>query len=118
MPVFSAPDGIRLAFHLRGEGEPLVVLPGGPMRASAYLGDLGGLDAHRQLVLLDLRGTESEKPADPGTYRCDRLVDDVEALRRHLGLERMDVLAHSAGGSLAMLYAARHPERLGRLALV
>ncbi|MFF8874944.1 alpha/beta fold hydrolase [Streptomyces massasporeus] len=119
MPIFSAPDGTRLAFHLRGAGEPLVVLPGGPMRASAYLGDLGGLDAHRQLVLLDMRGTgDSEKPADPGTYRCDRLVDDVEALRRHLGLERMDVLAHSAGGSLAMLYAARHPERLGRLALV
>ncbi|KOX06084.1 alpha/beta hydrolase [Streptomyces sp. NRRL B-1140] len=119
MPIFGAPDGTRLAFHLRGAGEPLVVLPGGPMRASAYLGDLGGLDAHRQLVLLDLRGTgESETPADPGTYRCDRLVDDVEALRSHLGLERMDVLAHSAGGSLAMLYAARYPQRLGRLALV
>ncbi|KJK36459.1 alpha/beta hydrolase [Streptomyces variegatus] len=119
MPVFSAPDGTRLACHLHGEGEPLVILPGGPMRASAYLGNLGGLDAHRQLVLLDLRGTgESGPPADPGTYRCDRLVDDVEALRLHLGLERMDLLAHSAGGSLAMLYAARYPERVGRLALV
>ncbi|MET9392975.1 alpha/beta hydrolase [Streptomyces sp. NPDC006624] len=119
MPTFSAPDGTRLAYHLRGEGEPLVVLPGGPMRASAYLGDLGGLHAHRQLVLLDLRGTgESAEPEDPATYRCDRLVDDVEALRRHLGLERMDVLAHSAGGSLAMLHAARYPERVRRLALV
>lgn len=119
MPIFRAPDGTRLTYHLRGEGEPLVVLPGGPMRASAYLGNLGGLDAHRQLVLLDLRGTgESELPADRGTYRCDRLVDDVEALRLQLRLERMDVLAHSAGGSLAMLYAARHPQRLGRLALI
>ncbi|MFD5231562.1 alpha/beta fold hydrolase [Streptomyces qaidamensis] len=119
MPIFRAPDGTRLAYHLRGEGEPLVVLPGGPMRASPYLGNLGGLDAHRQLVLLDLRGTgESEVPADPGTYRCDRLVDDVEALRLHLRRERMDVLAHSAGGSLAVLYAARHPQRLGRLALI
>ncbi|PNG22224.1 alpha/beta fold hydrolase [Streptomyces cahuitamycinicus] len=119
MPIFSAPDGTRLTYHLRGEGEPLVVLPGGPMRASAYLGNLGGLDAHRQLVLLDLRGTgESELPADPGTYRCDRLVDDVEALRLHLRRERVDVLAHSAGGSLAMLYAARYPQRLGRLALI
>jgi pimeloyl-ACP methyl ester carboxylesterase len=119
MPIFSAPDGTRLACHIRGEGEPLVVLPGGPMRASAYLGNLGGLDAHRQLVLLDLRGTgRSDVPEDPETYRCDRLVDDVEALRRHLGLERMDVLAHSAGGSLAMLYTARYPDRLGRLALV
>ncbi|MEW2609975.1 alpha/beta hydrolase [Streptomyces sp. NPDC047880] len=119
MPIFRAPDGTRLAFHLRGEGEPLVALPGGPMRASAYLGTLGGLDAHRQLALLDLRGTgESGTPADPATYRCDRLVDDVEALRRHLGLERMDLIAHSAGGSLAMLYAARYPRRVGRLALV
>ncbi|MGW3989469.1 alpha/beta fold hydrolase, partial [Streptomyces sp. NPDC004830] len=119
MPIFDAPDGTRLAFHRLGEGEPLVVLPGGPMRASAYLGNLGGLDAHRQLVLLDLRGTgESQTPADPATYRCDRLVDDVEALRLHLGLERMDLLAHSAGGSLAMLYAARYPQRVARLALV
>ncbi|MFE8991670.1 alpha/beta fold hydrolase [Streptomyces collinus] len=119
MPIFRAPDGTRLTYHLRGEGQPLVVLPGGPMRASAYLGNLGGLDAHRQLVLLDLRGTgESEVPTDPGTYRCDRLVDDVEALRLQLGRERIDVLAHSAGGSLAMLYAARHPQRLGRLALI
>jgi pimeloyl-ACP methyl ester carboxylesterase len=119
MPIFRAPDGTRLTYHLRGEGEPLVVLPGGPMRASAYLGNLGGLDAHRQLVLLDLRGTgESEVPADTGTYRCDRIVDDVEALRLQLGRERMDVLAHSAGGSLALLYAARHPQRLGRLALI
>jgi pimeloyl-ACP methyl ester carboxylesterase len=45
-------------------------------------------------------------------------VDDVEVLRDHLGLAHMDVLAHSAGGSLAMLYAARHPERVRRLALV
>ncbi|MEU6144477.1 alpha/beta hydrolase [Streptomyces sp. NPDC047081] len=119
MPIFSAPDGTQLAYRLQGEGKPLVVLPGGPMRASTYLGDLGGLSAHRGLVLLDLRGTGgSAVPEDPGTYRCDRLVDDVEALREHLGLDRMDVLAHSAGGSLAMLYAARYPHRLGRLVLV
>ncbi|MFG2788143.1 alpha/beta fold hydrolase [Streptomyces sp. NPDC048419] len=119
MPTFTAPDGTELAFHLRGEGPALVVLPGGPMRAAAYLGDLGGLAAHRRLALLDLRGTgDSAVPADPETYRCDRLVDDVEALRVRLGLERMDLLAHSAGGSLAMLYAARHPQRISRLVLV
>jgi pimeloyl-ACP methyl ester carboxylesterase len=51
------------------------------MQASAYLGDLGGLTAHRSLIVLDLRGTgESAAPADPATYRCDRLVGDVEAL--------------------------------------
>jgi len=121
MPTFTAPDGTRLAYHLPGEGggAPLVVLPGGPMRASAYLGDLGGLGRHRRLALLDLRGTgDSAVPADPASCRCDRLVDDVEALRRELGLERMDLLAHSAGGNLALRYASRHPERLARLVLV
>ncbi|MFG2278376.1 alpha/beta fold hydrolase [Streptomyces asoensis] len=119
MPTFTAPDGTRLAYHVRGEGEPLVVLPGGPMRACAYLGGLGGLDAHCRLILLDLRGTgDSAAPADPATYRCDRQVDDVEALRVHLGRERIDVLAHSAGGSLALLYAARYPRRVSRLALI
>ncbi|QOV33668.1 alpha/beta hydrolase [Streptomyces ferrugineus] len=119
MPTFRATDGTEIAYHLRGEGEPLVVLPGGPMRASAYLGDLGGLAAHRRLVLLDLRGTgDSAVPADPATYRCDHLVDDVEVLRDHMGLAHMDVLGHSAGGSLAMLYAARYPQRVARLALV
>ncbi|WP_307618944.1 alpha/beta fold hydrolase [Streptomyces sp. V3I7] len=119
MPTFTALDGTQLAYHVRGEGEPLVVLPGGAMRASVYLGDLGGLTAHRRLILLDLRGTgDSETPADPATYRCDRLVDDVEMLRAHIGLDHMDLLAHSAAGSLAMLYAARHPERVRRLALI
>jgi pimeloyl-ACP methyl ester carboxylesterase len=119
MPTFYGADGTRLAYHQIGEGNPLVCLPGGPMQASAYLGDLGGLSAHRSLVLLDLRGTgESAVPADQTSYRCDRLVDDVEALRAHLGRDRIDVLAHSAGGSLAVLYAARYPDRVGRLALV
>ncbi|SEF32082.1 Pimeloyl-ACP methyl ester carboxylesterase [Amycolatopsis pretoriensis] len=117
MPIFSAPDGTALSFRLLGSGgEPVVCLPGGPMRAGAYLGDLGGLD---RLAVLDLRGTgDSDVPADPGTYRCDRQVEDVEALRKHLGLDRFDLLGHSAGASLAVLYAARYPGRLRRLVLV
>jgi len=119
MATFDGADGTRLAYHQAGEGRALLCVPGGPMQASAYLGDLGGLSAHRSLVLLDLRGTgESAIPADPTSYRCDWLVDDVEAVRGHLGLDRIDLLGHSAGAALALLYAARHPDRIGRLALL
>jgi proline iminopeptidase len=119
MPVFDAFDGTGLAYHVDGAGEPLICLPGGPMRATPYLGDLGGLSRHRQLILLDLRGTgDSAIPADPSSYRCDRLVDDVLALQDHLGLASADVLGHSAGANIVVQYALRHPHRVGRLVLV
>ncbi|MFD4910677.1 alpha/beta fold hydrolase [Kitasatospora purpeofusca] len=119
METFTSYDGTELAFRTVGDGPPLLVLPGGPGRAAAYLGDLGDLAATRTLILPDTRGTgASATPADPGTFRVDRLVDDVEALRRHLGLERVDLLGHSAGGGLALLYAAEHPDRLTGLVLV
>src|SRR6516165_8113175 len=109
METFTAPDETRLAYNVVGRGSPLICLPGGPMQDSAYLGDLGGLSRHYQLVLLDPRGTGgSQTPADAGTYRCDRQVDDVEALRVHLGLDQVALLANSAGANLAVLYAARN----------
>ncbi|MET8141377.1 alpha/beta hydrolase [Sphaerisporangium sp. NPDC005288] len=116
---FASYDGTVLVCHERGEGPALVCLPGGPGRSSRYLGDLGGLSARRRLFLPDNRGTgESAAPRDPETYAMGRMVADVEALRVRLGLERMDLLGHSAAGGLALLYAARHPERIGHLVLV
>ncbi len=119
MPAFYAADGTELAYHIIGEGAPLVCVPGGPMQESAYLGDLGGLSAWRQLIMLDLRGTgKSAIPADPESYRCDRLVDDVTALQDHLGLGSVDLLAHSAGANIAVHYAVRHSGRVNKLALI
>ncbi|MFD8500803.1 alpha/beta fold hydrolase [Amycolatopsis sp. NPDC059657] len=119
MPAFPAFDGTTLAFHELGDGAPLVCLPGGPMQDADYLGDLGGLSERFRLILLDPRGTgESAVPSSLPSYRCDRQVDDVEALREHLGLDRLNLLAHSAGANLAVLYAARYPEHVAKLILV
>ncbi|MFC9561191.1 alpha/beta fold hydrolase [Agromyces sp. NPDC056965] len=121
MPTFAAFDGTELAFHEHGDGaaRPLVCVPGGPMHDSRYLGDLGGLSAHRRLILFDPRGTgASGVPSDLSSYRCDRLVDDLEALREHLAFDRLDVLAHSAGTNIAVMYAARYPQQIDRLVLV
>ena len=117
--TFSAPDGTRLSYSVAGSGPVLLCLPGGPGRAGAYLEDLAGLAEERTLVLLDNRATgRSEVPADPSTLRFDRLADDVEALREHLGEPRIDLLGHSAGSVVAQAYASAHADRLRSLVLV
>ncbi|MGH3384260.1 MAG: alpha/beta fold hydrolase [Nocardioidaceae bacterium] len=119
MSVLTASDGTRIAYHESGEGAPVVCLPGGPLLDAASLGDLGGLARRLRLIQPDYRGAgRSETPTSTASYRCDALVDDVEALRVHLRLERINVLAHCAGANVAVQYAARHPERVNKLVLV
>jgi len=111
MGTFTTSDGVGLVHH--GEADdPLVVLPGGPMQASSYLAGLP-LD---DVIRLDLRGTGDSEPAE--AYRVDHQVDDVEALRQHLGLDRISLLGHSAGGTLAVLYATQFPQHVKELVLV
>jgi pimeloyl-ACP methyl ester carboxylesterase len=116
---FASYDGTQIGYRVLGDGPPLVCLPGGPGRTCEYFGDLGGLSRSRRLVMPDTRGTgESADASDPESYRCDRLVGDVEALRAHLSLDRMDLLGHSAAGNLAALYAAAYPGRVRHLILL
>lgn len=118
MRRFRSWDGTELAYRVVGSGPLLVCIPGGPGQAVEYLGDLGGLSRHRTLILLDNRGTgASQAPQDPMTYRVSQLVQDVEALRGHLGLDRLDLFGHSASGGTCMLYAAGYPHRLDHLVL-
>jgi pimeloyl-ACP methyl ester carboxylesterase len=118
MPYFTSHDGIKLWYETKGAGAPLVCLPGGPGVDGRALGGLGGLTEHRTLVLLDARAAgRSEIPADQAGCAFTEQAHDVEALRRHLGLVRPDLLAHSAGTLTAQAYVARYG-MVGRLVLV
>ncbi len=118
MEELTTADGRTLAYRRVGSGPTLVCHGGGPGFSALYLGDLGGLDRHLELVLLDPRGTgRSDRPDDPRAYAIQDYVDDLEELRRHLRVERINLLGHSHGGIVAMAYAAKHPDRLERLIL-
>ena len=116
---FTAADGRLLSYEREGEGPLLVCHPGGPGFSSRYFGDLAGLGASFTLVKLNPRGTEgSDRPADPRAYATADYVADLEELRGHLGVERLDLLGHSHGGLVAMAYASEHPARVRRLVLM
>ncbi|GAA2119621.1 alpha/beta hydrolase [Kitasatospora saccharophila] len=119
MTIFRGPDGTALHYDRLGDGAPLVAVPGGPGMDARYLGTLGGLDAHRRLVRFDPRGCgRSAAPADRASCAFGAQAADVEALREHLGVARLDLLAHSAGSLTAQRYAAEFPHRVRSLTLV
>jgi pimeloyl-ACP methyl ester carboxylesterase len=118
MPRLITEDGRTLAWRESGSGEPLLLHPGGPGMSAAYFGELPELASERTLLLLDPRGTgESDRPSDAAAFELADYASDVEDVRRHLGLERLDLLGHSHGGFVAMFWASAHPQSVGRLVL-
>ena len=119
MAIFTTSDGVDIRYEQRGEGPPVYVCQGGPNNVcDTLLAQLTPLEASCTLVFHDYRGSGRSAAAPPETYRFDRLADDLEELRRHLGHGAIAVLAHSMGGFVALEHALRHPESCRRLALV
>ncbi|MFF5717369.1 alpha/beta fold hydrolase [Streptomyces buecherae] len=119
MPNFASYDGVTLHYSVLGGGPPLVCLPGGPGGDGRGLGDLGGLARGRTLLRLDGRaGGRSAIPPEGAHCGFAAQARDVLAFADALGLDRVDVVAHSAGTLIAQELALRHPARVGRLVLV
>jgi proline iminopeptidase len=64
-----------------------------------------------------LDSTNSEKPGDPALWTIDRYTDEVEAVRRGLGLNQFYLLGHSWGGLLAIEYALKYQQHLQGLVI-
>jgi proline-specific peptidase len=101
-----------------GNGSALVVLHGGPGMPSYYLEPLADLADERDVILFDQLGCgRSERPDNPRLWTVERAVEEVEAVRRTLGLGAISLLGHSWGGFLALAYTAVHPANVSALVL-
>lgn len=118
-------DGNLIHWEVSGNpaGKPAVVLHGGPgSGCSPWWGRFLDPAAYR-VVRFDQRGCGQSTPsaADPAidlaTNTTHHLIADIEALRRHLGVERWLVLGASWGSTLGLAYAERYPERVSELVL-
>lgn len=121
--TFQAP-GAKIYYVVFGSGTatPLFVANGGPGFSHRYLlvSDAWKmLGQHRKIVMWDQRGTGRSGPLEPGeSCTLADQIHDLDALRAHLGYDKIDLLGHSWGGFLAMAYAARYPQHIKRLILL
>jgi proline iminopeptidase len=112
--------GVSLYAREIGRGPTVIVLHGGPDFDHSYLlPDLDRLKDSYHLVYYDQRGrgrsAANVRPVDV-TLASD--LDDIDAVRRHFGVEKPALLGHSWGALLAVEYALRHSDRVSRLILM
>ena len=110
-------NGVRLHYSVHGAGPALLAYSGGPGVDARLWDDFAHLDDFTTVIALHPRGSGlSEAPAD-GAYALADYAADLEALRRHLGLERPIVMGWSHGGMVAQQFAFTYPNSLSKLIL-
>ncbi|MFF5961097.1 alpha/beta fold hydrolase [Streptomyces luteogriseus] len=111
-------DGVRLWAQRSGRGAtPLVLCHGGPGLWDMFDDVAGLLGDLATVIRWDQRGCGRSEPCD-GPWTVERFVADLDAVRRHFGLDRTALLGHSWGAQLALHYTLAHPDRVGTLVYV
>ena len=110
------PVPVRSAFSVEGEGEPLFLIHGiGASRAS-FAGLVPHLKGEFRCISYDLRG-HGASPVPKPPYTLDDLVEDLEALRKELGIAKAHFAGHSLGGMIGPAYARKYPQHVLSLGL-
>jgi proline iminopeptidase len=116
---YATVNGTKLWFESEGEGEPLLLIAGGPGFSHSYFHPyFSTLAGSFRVIYFDAFGRgKSDRAKNPAEYTFDRDVQDVEGLRVALGLGKINVLGHSYGGMVAEAYALRFPASVHKLIL-
>ena len=112
-------NGTSLYYEVVGSGNPLLIMHGGLGFDHTYFRPwIDSLSEDSKLIFYDHRGngrSDRSKPLDDVYHST--WADDANALREHLGIEKIVLMGHSYGGVLALHYALRYPETLSGLIL-
>lgn len=118
---FAESTDIDIFYQTFGDGEPVVILNGGPGFPSNHFVKFAQKlsDAGSQTIIFDQRGTGRSQVTEinNSNITMDLMVADMEAVRKHLGIEKWTVFGHSFGGMYGMYYATKYPKRIKSLVL-
>lgn len=118
MPKVVTNDGVALHYEERGEGRPVLIVPGWGMSVRWFQGQLEGLSDRMRVVVFDPRGQGDSDKVSHG-QRMARLARDVEDVIDGLGLEDVILVGWSLGVSTVLAYVdVFGTERLAKVVLV
>src|SRR5258708_3085620 len=114
---FANVNGVRLHYLLAGEGDPVVLLHGYAETGHMWLPLIARLASTATVIAPDLRGAgQSSTPADG--YTKAAMAQDIHALVRKLGYDKIRVVGHDIGLMVAYAYAAQYPSEVDRIVLM
>jgi pimeloyl-ACP methyl ester carboxylesterase len=114
---FANLNGVRLHYLVAGKGDPVVLLHGYAETSHMWLPLISELANTRTVIAPDLRGAgQSSKP--DGGYTKAAMAQDIHALVRQLGYERLRIVGHDIGLMVAYAYAAQYPNEVEKIALM
>jgi pimeloyl-ACP methyl ester carboxylesterase len=112
-------DGGQLAYYISGRGElPVVWLHGLPLDTRSWSAQRAHFDPLARNVFVDLRGYGASSPLPGGADVTQLYADDLGRLLTHLDLPAATVVGFASAGHVALRFAAQHPHRLARLAVI
>ena len=112
-------NGLNLTYETQGQGDVVIVVHGGAGLPHEYFHPmLYNLSRYAKLVFFDRRADMLSASTGRGMASVDELADDIDALRKTLGFDRVTLLGHSFGATIAVKYALLHPDNVKRLILV
>jgi pimeloyl-ACP methyl ester carboxylesterase len=123
MPEFvKAPDGVRIAYEIVGEGRPVVLVHGFAASRIQNWKDPGWYqtltEAGYRVVAMDMRGHgDSDKPHDPAAYDHAIMAEDIVAVIEAAGAEPGFLMGYSMGGFISMHVLMDHPDLLMKLVI-
>lgn len=110
-------NGVQIHYTVRGKGPLLIAHSGGPGADARDWDDFAKIDDFVTIIAIHPRGSGLSGPAAGDAYLLPDYASDVDALRRHLGLEKTMLMGWSHGGMVALEYAIRYPDSLSKLIL-
>jgi proline iminopeptidase len=113
-------DGYTIHLEVKGEGDPIFFLPGGPGNSHDYMqGNFGQYYKTNKVVFFDWLGRGlSDNAKDASEYSVEADVAMIEKLRKHLNLETISLVGHSYGTVPAQAYAIAYPTRVNKMVLI